>query len=94
MESIYPELALCGSKNLFPRTDTVLVAISEVSDGTVSFIKAKTEVKVQIRVKVGPVCLTFRNWVYTLNNVVQSERKRIYTTNYIYNYIILFETVC
>ena len=36
MESIYTELAICGSKNLFPRTDTALFAISEVSDGTVS----------------------------------------------------------
>ena len=36
MESIYPELALCGSKNECARTDTVFFPISEVSDGTVS----------------------------------------------------------
>ena len=37
MESIYPELALSGSKILCTRTDTVFFPISEVSDGTVSF---------------------------------------------------------
>ena len=36
MESIYPELALCGSKNECARTDTVFCSISEVSKGTVS----------------------------------------------------------
>ena len=36
MESIYPELALCGSKNACAMTDTVFFPISEVSDGTVS----------------------------------------------------------
>ena len=38
MESIYPELALCGSKNECARTDTVFFPIFEVSDGTVSLI--------------------------------------------------------
>ena len=36
MESIYPELALYGSKNERARTDTVFLPISEVCDGTVS----------------------------------------------------------
>ena len=36
MRSIYPELALCGSKNEFVRTDIVLLHLSEVSEGTVS----------------------------------------------------------
>ena len=36
MESIYPELALCGSQNECARTDTVFFPISEVSEGTVS----------------------------------------------------------
>ena len=36
MESIYPELALCGSKNECARTDTVFFTISEFSEGTVS----------------------------------------------------------
>ena len=36
MESIYPELALSGSKNYCARTDTVFFLISEVSEGTVS----------------------------------------------------------
>ena len=36
MESIYTELALYGSKNECARTDTVLLPISEVCDGTVS----------------------------------------------------------
>ena len=36
MESIYPELALCGSKNECARTNTVFFPISGVSDGTVS----------------------------------------------------------
>ena len=36
MESIYPELALCGRTNQCPRTDTVFLRISEVSKGTVS----------------------------------------------------------
>ena len=36
MESIFPELALCGSKNVCARTDTVFFPISEVSEGTVS----------------------------------------------------------
>ena len=38
MESIYPELALCGSKNECARTDTVFVHLSEVSEGTVSLM--------------------------------------------------------
>ena len=36
MESIYSELALCGSKNECARTDTIFVHLSEVSKGTVS----------------------------------------------------------
>ena len=36
MESIYPKLALCGSKNECARTDTVFFPISEFSKGTVS----------------------------------------------------------
>ena len=36
MESIYPELALCGSKHECARTDTVFLHLSEVSEGTVS----------------------------------------------------------
>ena len=36
MESLYPELALCGTKNKCARTDTVFSPISEVSEGTVS----------------------------------------------------------
>ena len=36
MENVYPELALCGSKNECARTDTVFFRISEVSNGTVS----------------------------------------------------------
>ena len=39
MKSIYPELALCGSKNECPRTETVFFPISEVSEGTVSLDK-------------------------------------------------------
>ena len=35
-ESIYTELALCGSKNECARTDNVFVLISEVCDGTVT----------------------------------------------------------
>ena len=38
MESIYPELALCGSKIQCARTDTVFLHLSEVSDGTVSLL--------------------------------------------------------
>ena len=38
MESIYSELALCGSKNECARTDTVFVHLSEVSKGTVSLM--------------------------------------------------------
>ena len=36
MESIYPKLALCGSKNECAMTDTVFPHLSEVSEGTVS----------------------------------------------------------
>ena len=36
MESIYPELAPCGSNNLCARTDPVLLHLSDVSKGTVS----------------------------------------------------------
>ena len=36
METTYPELALCSSKNECAKTDTVFVPISEVSEGTVS----------------------------------------------------------
>ena len=36
MDSIYPELALCGRKNYCARTYTVFFSISEVSKGTVS----------------------------------------------------------
>ena len=39
MESIYLELALCGSKNLCAWTDTVFFPISEVSKGTVSLLE-------------------------------------------------------
>ena len=38
MESIYPELALCGRKNKCARTDTAFLPMSEVSEGTVSCI--------------------------------------------------------
>ena len=36
METIHPELALYGSKNVCARTNTVFFPISEVCDGTVS----------------------------------------------------------
>ena len=36
MESTYTKLALYGSKNECARTDTVVLPISEVCDGTVS----------------------------------------------------------
>ena len=36
MESIYTELALYGSKNECARTDTVILPIYQVCDGTVS----------------------------------------------------------
>ena len=36
MKSIYPELALCGSKNECATTDTVFFRISETSNGTIS----------------------------------------------------------
>ena len=36
MESVYPKLTLCGSKNVCAKTDTVFFPISEVSEGTVS----------------------------------------------------------
>ena len=39
MESIYPELTLCGSKNECARTDTVFIHLSEVSEGTVSLVR-------------------------------------------------------
>ena len=38
MESKYTEWALYGSKNVFARTDTVFLPISEVCDGKVSLI--------------------------------------------------------
>ena len=38
MESLYTEVALYGSKNECARTDTVLLPISEVSNGMVSLI--------------------------------------------------------
>ena len=38
MESIYPELTLCGRKNLCARTDTVFFPIYEVSEGPVSLM--------------------------------------------------------
>ena len=38
MESIYSELALCGSNNFCARTDTVFFPISEVSEGTDTLI--------------------------------------------------------
>ena len=41
MESIYSNLALCGSKNVCARTDTVFFPISEVSEGTGSHVKSK-----------------------------------------------------
>ena len=41
MESIYPELALCGSKNESARTDIALHHLSEVSKGTVSLTQGK-----------------------------------------------------
>ena len=36
MESLYPKLALCGSKNLGARTDPVFFPTTEVSKGPVS----------------------------------------------------------
>ena len=47
MESIYPELALCGSKNECARTDTVFFTISEVSEGTVSLARKKVWTEAQ-----------------------------------------------
>ena len=41
MESIYPELALCGRKNECAKYDTVFSSISEVSEGTVSLGEIK-----------------------------------------------------
>ena len=38
MESIYPELALCGSKNECARTDTVFFPISQVCTRGVTLI--------------------------------------------------------
>ena len=38
MENIYTELALCGRKNEYARTDAVVFPISEVSKGTVSLV--------------------------------------------------------
>ena len=35
MESVYPELARCGSKNLRSRTDSIFYCLSEVSNDTV-----------------------------------------------------------
>ena len=40
MESIYPELALCGSKNECARTNLVFLHLSEDSEGTVSLSKS------------------------------------------------------
>ena len=42
MESIYPKLALFGSKHECARTDIVIFPISEVSEGTVSLSSEKT----------------------------------------------------
>ena len=39
MESIYPELALCGNTKKCARTDTVFFPIAEVSEGMVSLVK-------------------------------------------------------
>ena len=46
MESVYPELALCGIKNECARTDTVFFCISEDSNGMVSLAKLDTLDKV------------------------------------------------
>ena len=40
MESVYPKLALCGSKHECARTDTVFFCICEASNGTFSLSKA------------------------------------------------------
>ena len=51
MESIYPELALCGSKNECARTDTVFFPISEVSDGTVSLSNDQLQINANKKLK-------------------------------------------
>ena len=38
MQSIYPELALCGNKIVCAKTEIVFLPISEVSEGTVSLL--------------------------------------------------------
>ena len=43
MESIYPDLALCGRTNECARTDTVFFPISEVSKRTVSLLMSRLE---------------------------------------------------
>ena len=51
MESIYPELALCGRKNECARTDTVFFRISEVSEGMVCLaVPVATAVAVAIAI--------------------------------------------
>ena len=67
MESVYPELVLCGSKNLFSRTDTVLLPISEISKGTVSLLKRRAMPNYQLSsgtkslyvLLLGLICLGF-----------------------------------
>ena len=39
IESLYHKLALCNSKTVCGRTDTVFFTISEVSNGTVSLTR-------------------------------------------------------
>ena len=48
MESIYADLALCGSTNECARTDIVFFTISEVCDGTVSLFNKKLYTEIDI----------------------------------------------
>ena len=59
MESIYPELALCGSKNECGRTETVFLNLSEVSEGTVSLSEDEAFlIKILVPRCAGTFCLS------------------------------------
>ena len=45
MESLYPELNLCGITKECARTDTVFFPIAEVSEGTVSLAMQRGEMQ-------------------------------------------------
>ena len=50
METIYAELALFGRKDECARTDTVLLPISEVCDGTVSLGSIRLEARLKLKI--------------------------------------------